>query len=70
VVFQQWAPPPSFDGNHAVIGSWVIGGEAAGCIVRESDAEVTDYFSRVVPHVIGDGIQPTAGQVQRWLIER
>lgn len=70
MVYQRWAPPPSYDENYAVIGSWVIGGESAGMIVRESDAEVTDYFSRVVPHVIGDGLQPNAGQVQRWLIER
>lgn len=70
VVYQAWAPPPSFDGNHAVIGSWIIDGQSAGAIVRESDAEVTDYFSRVVPHVITDGLAPTRAQIERWLIER
>ena len=70
VVYQQWAPPPSFDGNHAVVGSWVIDSQSAGAIVRESDGEVTDYFSRVVPHVITDGLAPTRAQIERWLIER
>jgi glutathionylspermidine synthase len=52
-----------------VIGSWIVGGVAAGCIVRESDGPVTDYFSRVVPHVITDADRPDEAQVQRWLDE-
>jgi hypothetical protein len=47
----------------------VIGGVAAGCLVRESDGPVTDYFSRVVPHVIGDARMPDDAQVQAWLDE-
>lgn len=69
MVYQAWNPVPSFDGNRAVIGSWVVGGVAAGCIVRESDGPITDYFSRVVPHAIGDGLMPEADQVQQWLRE-
>ncbi|KRA29450.1 MULTISPECIES: glutathionylspermidine synthase family protein [unclassified Nocardioides] len=69
LVYQQWNPIPSFDGNRAVIGSWVVGGVSAGCIVRESDGPVTDYFSRVVPHVITDADRPDEAQVQRWLDE-
>jgi glutathionylspermidine synthase len=50
-VFQGLAPVPVFDGNHAVIGSWVVDGEACGIGVRESDTPVTDDVSRFVPHL-------------------
>ena len=69
-VYQEWCPLPSFDGNRAVIGSWVVDGEAAGMIVRESDGPITDYFSRVAPHVISDALAPDQAQVQVWLAER
>jgi glutathionylspermidine synthase len=69
LVYQQYVPLPDFDGNRVVLGSWVIGGVAAGCLVRESDGPVTDYFSRVVPHVIGDARMPDDAQVQAWLDE-
>lgn len=69
VVYQQYTPLPVFDGNHAVLGSWVIDGKAAGCIVRESDGPVTDYFSRVVPHVISNASKPGQLLVDAWLRE-
>jgi glutathionylspermidine synthase len=69
-VYQQWCPLPSYDGNRPMLGSWVIDGQAAGMIVRESDGPVTDYYSRVCPHAIGDGMMPDAGQVQEWLLDR
>lgn len=49
-VYQQYAALPNFDGNHPVIGSWVIGGEAAGMGIRESDGLITGNTSRFVPH--------------------
>jgi glutathionylspermidine synthase len=67
MVYQQYTQLPTFDGNHVVLGSWVVGGKSAGCLVRESDGPVTDYYSRVVPHVIGDARMPDAQQVQSWL---
>jgi glutathionylspermidine synthase len=70
VVYQQWCPLPDFDGNRAMIGSWVVDGQAAGMIVRESDGPITDYYSRVVPHAIGDGLMPDAGTQQQWRAER
>jgi glutathionylspermidine synthase len=70
VVYQQWCPLPSYDGNRTVLGSWVVDGQAAGMIVRESDGPITDYFSRVVPHAIGDGLMPDAGTQQQWRAER
>jgi glutathionylspermidine synthase len=70
VVYQQWCPLPSFEENRAVVGSWVIHGQPAGMIVRESDGPITDYYSRVVPHAIGDGLMPDAGTQQLWRSER
>ncbi|UDF05279.1 glutathionylspermidine synthase family protein [Asticcacaulis sp. AND118] len=37
-------------GTYALIGSWVIGGEAQGMGIRESDHAITDDRSRFVPH--------------------
>lgn len=49
-VYQQYAALPHFEGNYPVIGSWVIGGEAAGMGIRESDGLITGNTSRFVPH--------------------
>lgn len=43
---------PEFDGNYPVIGSWVIGQEAAGMGIRESKSLITNNTSRFVPHLI------------------
>jgi glutathionylspermidine synthase len=69
-VYQEWCPLPSFDGNRAVIGSWVVDGQAAGMIVRESDGPVTDYYSRVCPHAITDTVAPDEETRRQWLAER
>jgi glutathionylspermidine synthase len=50
-VFQALAPVAVFDGNHAVIGSWVVDGESCGMGIRESDGPITDNLSRFVPHL-------------------
>jgi len=49
-VYQQYAALPNFNGNYPVIGSWLIGGEAAGMGIRESDGLITGNTSRFVPH--------------------
>jgi glutathionylspermidine synthase len=51
-IYQEYAPLPEFGGARPVIGSWVIGGEAAGMGIRESDGPITDNLSRFVPHRI------------------
>lgn len=56
-VFQHWSPAPNFPGasgepNHAVLGSWVIGGESCGVGIRESDGYITDPLCRFVPNII------------------
>jgi glutathionylspermidine synthase len=50
VVYQAYQALPVFDGNHAVIGSWIIDGEARGIGVRESDGPITGDLARFVPH--------------------
>lgn len=53
-VLQAYAPLPEFDGWTAVIGSWMIRGEAAGIGIREDQGPVTTNRSRFVPHFILD----------------
>jgi glutathionylspermidine synthase len=49
-VYQGYAELPSFDGNYAVIGSWLVGGEPAGIGIREDTGPITLNTSRFVPH--------------------
>ncbi len=51
-IFQELFTLPNFDGNYALIGSWIIGQEAAGIGIRESSHLITDNKSRFVPHLI------------------
>ncbi|WP_171164219.1 glutathionylspermidine synthase family protein [Streptomyces sp. I05A-00742] len=50
--YQELAPLPSFDGNHVVLGAWVVEDEPAGLGIRESEGLVTDGYARFLPHVI------------------
>ncbi|SDK75407.1 glutathionylspermidine synthase family protein [Streptomyces indicus] len=50
--YQELAPLPAFDGNHVVLGAWVVENEAAGLGIRESSGLVTDEYARFLPHVI------------------
>ena len=45
---------PRFDGNYALIGSWVIGDCAAGIGIREATDLITTDTSRFIPHIIVD----------------
>ncbi|HEV8512341.1 MAG TPA: glutathionylspermidine synthase family protein [Cyclobacteriaceae bacterium] len=51
-VYQQLYKLPDFNRFHPVIGSWVIGDQAAGIGIRETNSLVTDNFSRFIPHLI------------------
>jgi len=51
-IYQDLALLPKFDGNHPVIGSWVIDGESAGIGIRESTSLITNNLGRFVPHVL------------------
>jgi glutathionylspermidine synthase len=66
--YQQWHELPKFDGNYAVIGSWMVRDLAAGIGIRESDGPITDYFARFVPHVINAPI-PSPTQRAEWLAD-
>ena len=46
---QAYQALPVFDGNHAVVGSWVIDGKAAGVAVHEDGRRITHNNSRFVP---------------------
>ena len=50
--YQALAPLPAFDGNHVVLGAWVVQDESAGLGIRESSGLVTDEYARFLPHVI------------------
>jgi glutathionylspermidine synthase len=51
-VYQAFHPLPDFDGQHPVLGAWIVGDEAAGLGIRESAGLVTDQSASFVPHVI------------------
>ncbi|NCJ06145.1 glutathionylspermidine synthase family protein [Synechococcales cyanobacterium C] len=51
-IYQQFAPLPNFYGRYPVIGSWVIGDEAAGISIREDESLITLNSSHFVPHRI------------------
>ena len=51
-IYQAFAALPDFNGRHAVVGSWIVGDEAAGVGIRESDSLVTDNYSQFVPHIV------------------
>lgn len=49
-VYQALADVPVHDGQHVILGSWMVGQRAAGIIVRESENPIVVNTSRVVPH--------------------
>lgn len=53
-VFQKFVPIADSGNGYPVIGSWIVGGEAAGMGIREDDSLVTGNHARFVPHVIED----------------
>jgi glutathionylspermidine synthase len=44
--------PPRFDGQHVIVGSWVVGDAPAGVALREDPGRITRNTSRFVPHFI------------------
>ncbi|MBI2804038.1 MAG: glutathionylspermidine synthase family protein [Planctomycetes bacterium] len=53
-IYQQFHETPSFDGNSAVLGSWLVNGHACGMGIREESGLITTNTSRFVPHRIDD----------------
>jgi glutathionylspermidine synthase len=50
-IFQALAPASEFDGNHPVLGVWIVNHEACGLGIREDTSLITGNFSRFVPHL-------------------
>jgi glutathionylspermidine synthase len=50
-VYQELFQLPNFNGNHAILGSWMVNGYACGLGIREDNSKVTGNYSRFVPHV-------------------
>lgn len=51
-VRQALAPLAMVDGNHAVLGLWIVTGQPAGLGIREDHSAITKNTSRFVPHAI------------------
>lgn len=49
---QAFHPLASFDGRHALFGSWVVGDRACGLGIREDASPITRDSACFVPHVI------------------
>lgn len=50
-VYQQLVNMPCFDGFYPVIGSWVVGRQAAGMCIREDVKPITTNMSNFIPHI-------------------
>jgi glutathionylspermidine synthase len=53
-IVQAFTPLFTASGQHAVVGSWVVGDRAAGIGMREDGGRITKNVSRFVPHLIVD----------------
>lgn len=49
-VYQEYCPLPRFNDNYMLIGSWIIGDQAAGIGIREDKSLITQNTSRFIPH--------------------
>lgn len=52
-IYQKFHETATFDGRHAVLGSWMVNGHACGMGIREDIGSITSNTSRFVPHQIG-----------------
>lgn len=53
-IVQAYAPLPTFDGFHPIIGAWIVGQACAGIGIREDRSRITQDLSRFKPHFIRD----------------
>jgi glutathionylspermidine synthase len=51
-VYQQLVPLPDYQGNHPIVGSWMVNGYACGIGIREDTSPITGNTSRFVPHLL------------------
>jgi glutathionylspermidine synthase len=50
-IYQSFYPLPQFRQNHTLIGSWLVGDQAAGISIREDTSAITQDSSRFLPHI-------------------
>jgi glutathionylspermidine synthase len=54
-IVQAFAPLAQAGGQHAVIGSWIVGDDAVAMSIREDNGPITRDLARFVPHaIVGD----------------
>ncbi len=51
-IYQAYTPLPKFGNSHTLIGSWLVGNDAAGISIREDESMITQDMSRYLPHII------------------
>ncbi|MDQ5984770.1 MAG: putative acid--amine ligase YgiC [Syntrophus sp. SKADARSKE-3] len=51
MIYQEYKELPCYGWSYPVIGSWIIGSQAAGMGIREGTTPITNNFSRFVPHL-------------------
>jgi glutathionylspermidine synthase len=51
-IYQAHTTLPKFAESYTLIGSWLVGDEAAGISVREDSSPITQDLSRYMPHII------------------
>ncbi|WP_282095611.1 glutathionylspermidine synthase family protein [Epibacterium ulvae] len=51
-IVQAYTPAATFEDDHAMIGSWIVGDVACGICIREDKSLITQDLSRFVPHFI------------------
>ncbi|BET98278.1 glutathionylspermidine synthase family protein [Xenorhabdus taiwanensis] len=54
MIIQQFHALPKFDGNYALVGSWLVDDQSAGICIREDRELITQDLSRFYPHIILD----------------
>ncbi|HEY0052081.1 MAG TPA: glutathionylspermidine synthase family protein, partial [Caulobacteraceae bacterium] len=54
VIYQRRAALAQADGAYAVLGGWIVDGEACGLGIRESRGPITTNTARFVPHVMAE----------------
>lgn len=53
-ILQALSPLPRYGDSYTLVGSWVVGDNAAGIGIREDDSLITRDSSRFLPHIILD----------------
>lgn len=53
-VYQEYQQLPKFDDRYTLIGSWIVGDDAAGIGIREDVTPITRNTSQFIPHYFKD----------------